>query len=270
MHYIITGGSGFIGTNLRQLLHSKGDTYTTVDKVVESPFSVKTDVVDNMPSVNGDCLVHLASETNIRASLSHPNRYIKRNIIGLLNVLARAREDRIEDVVFTSSASADLAESPYLASKAACEKICDAYFKSFGLPVRILKLSSVYGPHSIHKQSVVHQFIKAALRKEPLVIFGNGKQFRDFVYVEDVCKAIVREYCGYVTTGTLTTINELAERIADLSETLTGFRPKIKYESPFIGEVLVGRTQMNSLPNPKSLAEGLLTTFNWYKDNYGY
>ena len=268
MHYIITGGSGFIGTNLREMLYHKGITYTTVDKCVESPFSVKIDIVDNMPSIVGDILVHLASETDIRGSLRRPKQYITRNITSLINALTVAREDKINDFVFTSSASSESCESPYLASKAACEDICKAYRKSFHMNIRILKLSSIYGPFSIHKESVIHQFIKSALNKKPLTIFGDGNQLRDFVFVEDVCQAIVNGHSGYVTTGTLTTINEVAERIAELSESITGFKPPIKHVNPIAGEVRIGRTQVNTLPTYMPLSGGLQITFNWYKDNY--
>lgn len=269
MHYIITGGSGFIGSNLRNLLTIKKVTYTVVDKVTQNPLAVNCDILDKFPSVNGDKLVHLAAETNVRDSLKKPSTYILNNCKGLLNALTRAREDKIKEFIFTSSASAQLSESPYLASKAACESICKAYKNSFYMNIKVLKLSSVYGPYSAHKESIIHKFIKSAIRHEPLAIYGDGTQMRDFIYVEDVAKAIFEGKEGFISTGSLTSINTIAVIIANFAEELIGYKPKIKYINAVPGEVH-RPAACSDLSDYTFLNEGIFQTFKWYRENYGY
>src|SRR5437773_1985422 len=81
--------------------------------------------------------------------------------------------------------------SPYGASKLACEGYCSAYYGSYAIPTVALRFSNVYGPYSYLKGSVVPVFFKRILAGEPLVIHGDGAQTRDFLYVDDLCRAIV-------------------------------------------------------------------------------
>jgi len=82
-------------------------------------------------------------------------------------------------------------QSPYSASKLACEEFCTTYRQTFGVKVNVLRLSNVYGPHSIHKTSVIAKFIKQCINRKDLEIFGDGMQTRDFVHVDDVIDTII-------------------------------------------------------------------------------
>jgi UDP-glucose 4-epimerase len=227
-----------------------------------------TDVTLPLYYISGHMLVHLASETNVRYSIAHPRRSISRNCLGMLNCLDQLRSENFKHLIFTSSASSDLSESPYLASKRACEALCQAYKSSYGVNIKILKLSSVYGPHSIKKNSVIPSFIKRCINREPIVIYGDGSQVRDFINVKDVVKSITHQKEGFITTGKLTTISRIAEIISSVSNELIDFTPEIRYEQFINGEVRRPLEVKSDLSTFVDIESGIYETFQWFKRNY--
>ena len=150
-----------------------------------------------------EVVVHLAANTGVGPSVLDPRLDCEVNVIGTLNCLEAARRHGVGRFVFASSgAPAGLCEppitervvprpaSPYGASKLAGEAYCSAYAQAFGLSTVALRFSNVYGSHSGHKGSVVATFIRRALAGEPITINGDGRQTRDFVYVDDLVAAI--------------------------------------------------------------------------------
>lgn len=264
MSYAVSGGLGFIGKNLTPKI--LGD-FIVLDRLAGCDLC-KVDV--KIPKC--DTFIHLASLTNIRKSLSDPITFISENCSCTLKCLDFALNCDAR-FIFTSSMGAPHALSPYSASKLACEAYCTAYKESYGLDAKILRLSTVYGPHSTHKDSVVHTFIKQALSRRPLTIFGSGNQTRDFVYVDDVVNTILtaHEFVGFsnilVGSGEETSIVNLAKMIQDLSETLTNHRPIITYAPAIRGEVVFIDSESDIEPSI-SLEEGLDKTFRWYMENY--
>jgi len=267
MDYLITGGSGFIGKNLRLRLLDQC-SLSNIDINPNGDIGAHIlDVAARLPNFYGNTIVHLAANTNIRQSLAHPRTTINSNINGLLNCIDLLRTEKFNTLIFTSSASSALSASPYLASKASCEAICKAYSISYNLNIKVLKLSSVYGPHSIHKNSVIASFIKKCLKRDPLMIYGDGSQMRDFIYVDDVLDAIISGKSGYICTGKLTTIKYLAETICSISKELTHHAPMIHYEQFIPGEVK--KPDLNcDLESTISLEDGLHRTFKWFMENY--
>lgn len=150
-----------------------------------------------------DVIVHLAANTGVGPSVEDPRKDCVTNVIGILNYLEAARHSGVKRFVFASS-GAPVGEctppiheelpahpvSPYGASKLAGEGYCSAYYHSFGVETVALRFGNVYGPGSGHKNSVVAKFIKQALAGETLEIYGDGKQTRDFIYIEDLTRAI--------------------------------------------------------------------------------
>lgn len=183
-----------------------------------------------------DVLVHLAAKTGVLPSLADPLADMEVNVGGTLNCLLAARDAGCGRVVFASS-GAPLGEqepplhealvprplSPYGASKLAGEAYCSAFAGSFGLDTVVLRFSNVYGPYSTHKTSVVAKFIGRALAGEPLTVYGDGSQTRDFIYVDDLIDAVVlaaqRAPAGEVlqiATGRETSVAELTGMLTEL------------------------------------------------------
>jgi len=185
-------------------------------------------------SAGTDIIVHLAANTGVDPSVEDPRKDCVTNVIGTLNYLEAARYNQVKRFVFASS-GAPVGEctppiheelpthpvSPYGASKLAGEGYCSAYYRSFDVETVALRFGNVYGPGSGHKNSVVAKFIKQALAGETLEIYGDGKQTRDFIYIEDLVRAIqlaaTKEDVGgeifQIATNEETTVSEMLEEL---------------------------------------------------------
>lgn len=186
-----------------------------------------------------DVIVHLAANTGVGPSVENPRADCNTNVLGTFNYLEAARHNDIKRFIFASS-GAPIGEieppiheevpphpvSPYGASKLAGEGYCSVYNKSFGIDTVALRFGNVYGPGSIHKRSVIAKFIRQALSGETLEIFGDGSQTRDFIYIDDLIRAIVLASTSaniggevfQIATNHETTVGEIAEKLAALLE----------------------------------------------------
>jgi UDP-sulfoquinovose synthase len=205
-----------------------------------------------------DVFVHLAANTGVALSISDPQADCLNNVMGTLNCLEACRHHGTKRFVFASSGASigssqpplheELAAhptSPYGASKLAGEAYCSAYKHSFGIDTVALRFGNCYGPLSSHKNSVIAKFIKAALSKNNWEIFGDGDQTRDFIFVDDIAKAIMlaaeAERIGgeafQIATNSETSIIGLVE---ELSAVLRQFQiniPPIIKAIPRVGDV---------------------------------
>ena len=153
---------------------------------------------------NTDIVVHLAANTGVGPSIDNPIIDFENNSLGTLNILEAAKNSEVKKFIFASS-GAPIGEtkppiheevvphpvSPYGASKLSGEGYCSAYSHSFNLETIILRFSNVYGPGSKSKQSVIAKFIKQAIKGDKFTIYGDGTQTRDFIYVDDLVRAII-------------------------------------------------------------------------------
>ncbi|MDP9438121.1 MAG: NAD-dependent epimerase/dehydratase family protein [Actinomycetota bacterium] len=196
------------------------------------------DILDEglaLRAANGaDVVVHLAANTGVGPSVEDPRGDCVTNVLGTLNYLEAARHAGVSRFVFASSGAPvgeveppiheELAPhpvSPYGASKLAGEGYCSAYFRTYGVPTVALRFGNVYGPGSGHKGSVVAKFVKRAMAGEVLEVYGDGTQTRDFIYVEDLIRAVrlaatVEEAPGetfQIATNAETTVGELVEKL---------------------------------------------------------
>ena len=203
-----------------------------------------------------DAIVHLAANTGVGPSVDNPRLDMEVNVGGTFNVLEAARANRIPKVIFASS-GAPLGEveppiheelaphpvSPYGASKLAGEAYCSAYNKTFGINTVALRFGNVYGPGSGKKTSVVAKFIRQALEGKPCVIFGDGNQTRDFIYIDDLTNAIFlslqRQIGGetfQIATGREHSIAEVSAELQRCLATMS-VDLEVVYDSPRLGDV---------------------------------
>lgn len=300
---LVTGGCGFIGANLIRFLADRTAWKLRVvddlrsgraEYVPESLAEVRVgDVSDPSvlePALGGvHAVVHLASQTGVAPSLENPRADFEGNTGTMFRVLNACRDAGINRFVFASSGAAvgDVTPpiheevvprpvSPYGASKLAGEAYCRAFAASFGMDTVALRFSNVYGPFSSHKRNAIPSFIKRGLSGEPIEIFGDGGQTRDFIYVDDLCDAIHRSLVTrgiggdlfQVATGVETSITDLAR----MCQEVVGGPTEIKFESRRAGEVYRSSVDISKIRRvlgfePRvALREGLRLTAAWYRE----
>lgn len=221
--FLITGGAGFIGSNIVKYLVEKEETVKVFDnlstgslKNIESfldlsNFSmIKADLTDEeevRKAVEGvDYVLHQAAIPSVQRSIEHPVRSNDSNIKGTLNLLVAARDEKVKKLVYASSSSIygavkelpkreDMAIaplSPYALTKYAGERYCQIFSNIYGLPTICLRYFNVFGPGQnpdSEYSAVIPKFIKLMLEGKSPVIFGDGEQSRDFTYVDNVVMA---------------------------------------------------------------------------------
>ena len=301
---LVTGGAGFIGANLTRLLTASGYDVTIFDSGragappeylegldVELVTGDITDGAALASAIPGhDAIVHLAAQSGVPTSLEDPEEDCRLNVVGTLRTLEAARAAGVDRFVFASSNAplgrqeppssedkAPLPVSPYGASKLAGEAYCLAYNGSWGLRTIALRFANVYGPWSAHKASVVAKFIRAIRRDGRLELYGGGEQTRDFVYVEDLCRAIqlslesdVGGEVFQIGTGTETSIRRLATLLSDIA----GANIDTTTAPPLRGDVQRSRSSIEKIKRTLSwdpqvpLEDGLRRTWEWADDWY--
>lgn len=208
MRALVTGGAGFIGTNLIKRLVSDGhsvvslDNYSTGKKENEQQgckyFWI--DLVDTMDfswhMKNIDVIFHLGALARIQPSLKNPVEYITNNFNSTLHVLEYARQKNIKVVYAGSSSKHDaLYVSPYAWSKYGGEELCKLYSEVYDLNTSICRFYNVYGPHHLREgayATVVGVFERQYMEETPLTITSDGEQRRDFTHVDDIVDGLVR------------------------------------------------------------------------------
>lgn len=224
MKILITGGLGFIGSNFVRywLSHYPKDQLTLLDKItyaghpeslqdLESKFTlIKGDICD--PNVvdqaikDQDYVIHFAAESHVDRSVLNPAVFVETNILGTQNLLEAARKYQVKrfhhvstDEVFGAlplNTKEKFNEntrydphSPYAASKAGSDHLVRAYHDTFGLPITITNCSNNYGPY-MDPEKLIPRFITNLMDGQKVPVYGDGKYVRDWLYVEDHCRAI--------------------------------------------------------------------------------
>lgn len=238
-----------------------------------------------------DTIVHLAANAGVASSMENPRYDCEVNVLGTFNLLEAARLNKVPRFVFASS-GAPLGEqeppiheekvprpvSPYGAGKLAGEAYCSAYCRAYGIKTIALRFGNVYGPRSKHKSSVVAKFIRRALAGEPLEIYGDGNQTRDFVYIRDLVEAIVlaaKSNLGgeifQIATYRETTVQELTDQlVALLQHFLPDLRVTVAHGQKRPGDVVRNYSDITKARRllgfePRyDLEKGLKETISWY------
>jgi UDP-glucose 4-epimerase len=299
---LVTGGAGFIGSHVAQRFAREGFGIRVLDDLSTGDTAnlasewklVRADVADRK-AVEGaiagvEIVVHLAAFTSVPESFERFGDCFRTNVFGTANVLRAAVRHGVRKLVFASSSAvySDLASapkseaecpgptSPYGISKLEGEHLLASHTEHDGLGSVALRYFNVYGPRQAAGSAyaaAVPIFIERALRGEPLTIYGDGRQTRDFVYVADVAEAVLRAAQGSangvfnVGTGEAQPILELADEIARL----TGHTLPHRFAPSRAGDVRASsadasraRQALGWSPS-HPLAQGLAETLAWYR-----
>ncbi|MFT7615938.1 MAG: UDP-glucose 4-epimerase [Candidatus Woesearchaeota archaeon] len=219
---LVTGGAGFIGSHIVDALLAKGHEVVIFDNLssgqtenvhekailVTGDITNKEQVADTFALHTFDYIYHVAAQINVRTSVTNPQFDTTVNLIGLLNILesARAQTQPVKKVIFSSSGGAIYGDgvlvptpesekeapiSPYGIAKLASEKYLYFYMKQYNIPFVALRYANVYGPRQNPKgeAGVISIFATRMLTDEGVMINGEGRQTRDYVYVKDVVAA---------------------------------------------------------------------------------
>jgi len=309
LRILVTGGAGFIGSHLVDVLLSKNNkviVYDNFDKyylnkekniqhnLKESNFSlIKADILNYknlLRSIKGvDIVFHMAAQPGVRVSMENPEKTTQTNILGTLNVLKAAKAMSVKRVVFASSSSVygtpqylPLDEkhptnplSIYGASKLAGEKYCKIFNAQIGLSTVILRYFTVYGPRQ-RPDMAFHKWVKAIFENEPLRIYGDGNQTRDFTFINDVIDGTIKAAEVDDADGEVFNIGGGSRhRINDIIKLLTGLLgvddAQIIYESEKLGDVKDTHADITKAKNKLgykptvNMEEGLKQFISWYK-----
>lgn len=302
---VVTGGAGFIGSNLIREL-AKDNSVIVIDdlsvgslKNIEDLVKtkkinfIKGSVRDNKllqkTFRNVDYVFHQAAIASVLKSIDDPIMANNVNVNGTLNVLVASRDNNIKKVVFASSCSVygDSPElpkyegmvpypiSPYSVNKLIGEYYCSVFNKVYGLKTVVLRYFNVYGPGQDSNGSyaaVIPKFISMALKNESLVIYGDGEQTRDFIYVNDIVDAniiaVESEETGIfnIATGEKVSINQLAKLIIKM----TGKNLKLVYKKSRSGDIRCSYADISKakqkfgFKTKFALNKGLEETIKWF------
>ncbi len=252
---LVTGGAGFIGSWTVELLVKKGYRVVVLDNFSTGSMENLAGVIGKIKVVRGDIrnhvlldeiirryeidsIIHLAALVSVEEAAENPGEAVRVNVYGTHSVLEAARRRDLERIVYASSAAVygdpkylpideDHPLNPknvYGATKLGGEALVNAYHETYGLSTISLRYFNVYGPRMRPGPyaGVIIRFIQRIKEGKPPIIYGDGTQTRDFIYVEDVARANLAALETTATgpynigTGTETSINQLAKTIAEL------------------------------------------------------
>lgn len=305
---LVTGGAGFIGSHIAEELVKKGQDVRIIDNFSTGkmenirPFEKKIELIEgsitDKPTVDDavkgcDYIFHEAAMVSVEESIRNPHKAWDINIRGTLLVLGAASRCGVKRVVLASSAAvygdtlalpkredgAIAPKSPYGETKHINEMNAEKYYKDFKLQTVCLRYFNVFGPRQDPNSpysGVISKFVSAALKKAHPVIYGDGEQTRDFVYVKDVVRANLfamaeRKAAGQIFnigTGKETSINQLWKEIK--KQTKSKLIPM--HKEPREGDIrrsfasIVKAQKVLKYKPQCSLEEGLKYTIEWIKN----
>jgi dTDP-glucose 4,6-dehydratase len=314
MRLLITGGAGFIGSALARYLVERYPHYpiTVLDALTYAgaldnfPQNLRnnpnfhfchgnirsTSLVEDLVA-DADVVVHFAAETHVPRSLHDTLSFFETDVLGTQSMVGAVLKHAVERFIHISSsevygtaAFVPMSEdhplnptTPYASAKAGADRLVYSYQVTYDLPALILRPFNTYGPHQ-HLEKVIPRFISSALMDEPLIIHGDGRHSRDWVYVEDLCQAIDRAIHVDLSqlhreainlgTGVETSILAIAELILDF---LGKPRSLLRFSADRPGQVLCHLASTEKAfrlldwKASMKIDEGMAQTIQWYVDH---
>ena len=316
MTIIVTGGAGFIGSNFVYYMLEKYSDYkivcvdcltyagnlSTLEKALENPnFKFyKTDICDRegiyeiFESEKPSIVVNFAAESHVDRSIDNPEVFLKTNILGTQVLMDACRKYGIDryhqvstdevygdlsldrpDLFFTEKTSLN-PSSPYSASKASADLLALAYHRTYGLPVTISRCSNNYGPYHF-PEKLIPLMIANALAEKPLPVYGKGENVRDWLYVEDHCKAIdliihkgsvgeVYNVGGHNEMANIDIVKLICKKLGKSEDLITYVTDRKGHDMRYAIDPTKIHQELGWLPET-SFVEGIDKTIEWYLNN---
>jgi len=301
---LVTGGAGFIGSHIVDLLIDGGEDVVVIDNLVAGKKEninsrakfYNADVTESVDDIfdveKPEIVIHCAAQVMVRKSLEDPIYDAKTNILGTLNVLEACRKNGVKKIIYTSTGGARVGEpeylpvdekhpinpcSPYGISKHTAEHYVWMYSQLYGIQYLIFCFGNVYGPRDDPTcMRLVPLFLTMMLNGKVPKIFGDGKQTRDFIYVKDLAELIVNSIdkspqtkLFHLANGTQISVNE----VTGILKRLLNFPHDPEHVDAIKGEVRdivldTARVKQELGWNPKhDIERGLVETVLWFKEN---
>ena len=316
MNIIVTGGAGFIGSNfVFHMLKAHPDyriicldklTYagnlSTLEPVMDNPNFrfVKADICDKeavdklLAEEKPDIVVNFAAESLVDRSIENPQIFLETNIIGTSVLMDASRKYGVKryhqvstdevygdlpldrpDLFFTEQTPIHTS-SPYSSSKAGADLLVLAYYRTYGLPVTISRCSNNYGPYHFPEKLIPLMIIRA-LHDESLPVYGDGLNVRDWLYVEDHCKAIdliihngkvgeVYNVGGHNEMANIDIVKLILKELGKSEDLITYVTDRAGHDRRYAIDPTKIHNDLGWLPETK-FADGIVKTIRWYLDN---
>jgi len=307
MKVFVTGGAGFIGSHIVDALIEEGNQVTVLDNlstgykkfVNKKAFFIEGNLMDLnklKKYIKGhEAVIHMAANVMIDNSLDNPGEYLKKNINSAINLLEAMRLNNIKNIVFSSSAAVygeiddklikeDAKKSPlhpYGSSKLAIEAILAGYYHSFGINSVSLRYFNVYGPRDEISPvtRAVPKWIKSILHDEPITLYWQGKQIKDFIFVKDVadahlialknCKGLHQYNIGSGTGILMTDVLRSILKVANKNAKIIDMGERKGDPHRLVADINKIKSELKWTPS-YSLLEGIKLTFDYYKNNMNF
>ena len=316
MKIVVTGGAGFIGGNFVHYMLRKYPDYRiicidcltyagnleTLRSAMDEPNFrfCKVDITDRdavfqvFEEEHPDIVVNFAAESHVDRSIENPGVFLNTNIIGTQNMMDACRKYGIQrfhqvstdevygdlpldrpDLFFTEKTPLHTS-SPYSASKASADLLCQAYHRTFGLPVTISRCSNNYGPYQF-PEKLIPLMIANALNDKPLPVYGKGENVRDWLYVEDHCRAIdliihkgmageVYNVGGHNEMKNIDIVKLICKALGKPESLITFVADRKGHDMRYAIDPAKIHAELDWLPET-AFADGIQKTIQWYLDN---
>lgn len=316
MTIIVTGGAGFIGSNFVYHMLGKYSDYkivcvdcltyagnlSTLEKALKNPnFKFyKTDICDReaiykiFEDEKPNIVVNFAAESHVDRSIDNPEVFLKTNILGTQVLMDACRKYGIDryhqvstdevygdlpldrpDLFFTEETPIHTS-SPYSSSKAGADLLVLAYYRTYGLPVTISRCSNNYGPYHF-PEKLIPLMIANALNEKPLPVYGKGENVRDWLYVEDHCKAIdliihkgrvgeVYNVGGHNEMTNIDIVRLICQKLGKSEDLITYVADRKGHDMRYAIDPTKIHNELGWLPETK-FKDGIDVTIKWYLEN---
>lgn len=304
---LVTGGAGFIGSHLVKKLVETGFRVMVWDiQVKPLGKTVRFEKLDirnqkkveqSLQDFKPDFVFHLAAQAIVTSSYDNPLEALKTNVMGTVNILEAVRlNSSVQGLIvassdkaygklesgkykqsFTSYKETDAlrGDHPYDVSKSCADLICQAYFKTYGLPICVTRFGNVYGEGDLHFDRIIPGICESIIKKKTLSIRSNGRYIRDYLYVKDVVEGYIflmknfnkikGQAFNFSSSETLSVL-ELIKKVEEILKVKISYKilNTAKNEIPY-QHLDDSKIKKLGWKNQDSLSEGLKMTFNWYQ-----